>query len=315
MIKTKIISKRSITDTICELTLGAVDGTSLPSWQAGSHIDLHLPNGFIRQYSLCGLPNTAKYKIAVLKDANGRGGSACVHEQLNEGDSLEISAPRNLFPLAQAKGPSLFFAAGIGITPILPMLMSRLIQGQPVALYYCVKSSQQAAYLAELGELLADDALHLHASGEHGSRLNLAECFTNITPNTHVYVCGPSGFIEDVLKHAQEAALPKSQLHSEYFSVNAAEQSESEGFEVEIASSGQIIQVNEDASIISALEEADVFVPVSCEAGICGTCVTGLKAGEADHRDSFLSDEEKQSMTLIMPCCSRAKSARLVLDI
>lgn len=307
-----VTDKSMLSVAVCQLTLASEDGTVLPSWSAGAHIDVLLENDLIRQYSLCGEPGSDKYQIAVLLDPNSRGGSRYIHNNVQAGDTLTISIPRNHFGLDTSASPCWFFAAGIGITPIVSQVEACQQKQRPYKVVYAVSSDESAIYAERLGN---PTHVHLYSKKAFKQRLSIAACFEQVAPDTHVYVCGPNAFIEDVLAGAKQAGLPGLQIHREYFNASDAASAPGGAFEVEIASTGEVYRVEEDSTILSTLEEHGVFVPVSCEEGVCGTCVTGLKAGEADHRDVFLTDEEKADNKLITVCCSRAKSARLLLDL
>ncbi|MDO6475160.1 PDR/VanB family oxidoreductase [Alteromonas sp. 1_MG-2023] len=313
MIKATVVSKILLNDSVCELKLVAENGLRLPEWQAGAHIDVQLPGDFTRQYSLCGQPQDNHYTIAVLKDKQSRGGSVSVHETVQKGDTLIISEPRNHFALDNSDAPSYLFAAGIGITPVVTMAEACQKAGRPFRVFYAVADDKRAVYADRLGPASCVHVISKAAFA--GKRVDLNSCFYGAPDSAQVYVCGPGAFIQDVLSAAKNAGLSPSQLHREFFTAAETDTSSDEAFEIELKSSGDIFTVNKDSTILSVLEENDVFVPVSCEEGVCGTCVTGLLDGEADHRDVFLTDEEKQQMRLITPCCSRARSGRLVLDL
>lgn len=316
MITVVVKAKTMVAENVCHLVLEPMDGSTLPRWEPGAHIQLQLTPDINRSYSLCGALNASHYEIAVLRDPMSRGGSSFVHDKLNLNSELQISEPKNLFPLNSQINPCVFFAAGIGITPIIPMIERCMNEGRSTVLYYCARTPSEAAFLHQLQVTMPTDALHVHFTQEHeGKRLDIPTCFKHITHESHVYVCGPSRFIDDVMANGKRIGLPEPQLHTEYFAAMHHETSADHEFEVQLASSGAIYTVSQDESILSTLEDNDIFIPVSCEEGICGTCVIGLVEGEADHRDVYLSDEEKASMKHITPCCSRARSKRLVLDI
>lgn len=312
-IEVTIHQKSALTDKICRLRLSATNGIELPKPTAGSHIDVHLPNGLIRQYSLCNELHANDYEIAVLNEPQGRGGSAYIHTNLIVGDTLRISEPKNLFALGSSAKKTLLIAAGIGITPILAMAEHLLQQGADFSLHYCAKSPEQAAYMERIKNSDLAKFSHFHFS--QSSRINLPEVIPAGHQELHLYVCGPPAFNDAVIECATAKNWQPANIHREYFSAASIDHSADGSFEVEINSSGEILTVPADQSMLNVLEDHGYFIPVACEEGVCGTCTTGLLRGEADHKDVFMSEEEHAKMTQITPCCSRAKSARLTLDL
>lgn len=313
--KVLVTSKKIEADDIVSLELVPTEGDSLPAFEAGAHIDLHLPNGLIRQYSLCNPPNeTHRYLVAVLKDPNSRGGSEAVHTMVNEGDKIEISAPRNLFPLNTEAKKTLLFAGGIGVTPMLAMAESLHRAGKDFEMHYCARSQSRAAFVSRMQSSGFAEKVTCYFDDEKQS-LNAKAVMGSPTAGTHIYVCGPNGFMNFVIDSATSQHWPTEQVHKEYFAAESVDKSQDGSFEVEIKSTGKIIQIRADQSVLEALEDEDIFLPVSCAEGICGTCITGILAGEPEHRDVFLTDAEKTANDRFTPCCSRSKSARLVLDL
>ncbi|WP_421682734.1 oxidoreductase [Stutzerimonas urumqiensis] len=314
MIEVMVAARREQAEGILGLELTSVDGDPLPAFSAGSHIDLHLPGGLVRQYSLCNHPEERhRYEIAVLKEADGRGGSQAVH-QLTEGVRLQISEPRNLFPLMHEARRSLLFAGGIGITPILCMAQRLAHTGADFELHYCARSATRAAFVDRLRQSPFAERVHFHFDDE-GARLELASMLASADSGTHLYVCGPGGFMEHVLGSARAAGWAEENLHREYFAAAPVAEQVDRPFVVQLASTGQVIEVPADRTVAQMLEVAGVFVPLSCEQGICGTCLTRVLEGEPEHRDLFLTDEERAANDQFTPCCSRARSTRLVLDL
>ncbi|MEP4892269.1 MAG: PDR/VanB family oxidoreductase [Aliiglaciecola sp.] len=313
MIQVTISKKSPLTQNICRLNLSATDGSQLPKATPGSHIDVHLPNDIIRQYSLCSEADSSDYEIAVLNEPQGRGGSKYVHENLKVGDTITISEPKNLFPLSSDAKNTLLVAAGIGITPILSMAEYLLQQGANFSLHYCVKSPEQAAYIERIKN--SGLAPHTHFYFSENGRVNLSDVIQTPYDDLHLYVCGPAEFNDAVIACASEKNWQAENIHREYFTAAAIDHSDDESFEIEINSTSDIFRVSADESILNVLEEKGYDIPVACEEGVCGTCLTGLLAGEADHKDVFLTDQEHAKMDQITPCCSRAKSARLKLDL
>lgn len=316
MIEVIIRAMRLEAEGILGLELVAADGAELPAFEAGAHIDLHLPNGLIRQYSLCNDPRERhRYRIAVLRDAASRGGSQAVHELLRIGQRLSISAPRNLFALDEQAPRSLLLAGGIGITPLLSMAWRLHGLGADFALHQCVRSGKLAAFAERLASAPFAAHTHLHRDdGDAEQKLDLPALLAAEPAGSQLYVCGPNGFMEYVLDTARAQGWAEERLHREYF---AAPEAESGGgaFTLRIASSGLELQVPEDRTALEVLEDAGFDIPVSCGQGICGTCLTRVVDGQPEHRDLFLSDEEKARNDQFTPCCSRARSACLVLDL
>lgn len=304
------------TEDIIELELRPTDG-KLPSFEPGSHIDVHIELGLIRQYSLCNAPDDGeRYVIGVLRDPQSRGGSVAIHEHLREGSRVGISAPRNHFPL-QVGSRSLLLAGGIGVTPMLCMAQALHAAGTEFALHYCARSRSKAAFLDRLESGPFRDKVHLHFDdGTEAQKLNIAQLLKGAAAREEeVYVCGPSGFIDWVCQAADHAGVAKQRVHFEYFSAKSFDTSKDGAFDVKLASSGQVFHIPADRSVSSVLLEAGIDIYTSCEEGTCGTCVTRVLEGEVEHRDVFLTDEEHASGDQFTPCCSRARSALLVLDL
>lgn len=316
MINVKVIEKFALSDKVICIRLASTNNEPLPAASAGSHIDIHLPDNMIRQYSLCSDIGSDYYEIAVLKENNSRGGSIYIHNNLQVLDTVEISEPKNLFSLEASAQNSVLFAAGIGITPILSMSEHLQQHNETFTMHYCSQTADNTAYHDRILNSSLADKCHFHYSKEANScRLNVADVMPNPDDNTHLYVCGPDGFINEVIKQAELKGWQSCNIHREFFANSALDNTDNGTFEVEIKSSGDVFTIPEDESILNVLEDNGIFIPVACEEGICGTCVVGLLAGEADHRDTFMSEDEKAEMKTITPCCSRAKSKRLVLDV
>lgn len=312
----RVAHKRSEALDICSLELVAAHG-NLPAFTAGAHLDVHLPNGLVRQYSLCNSPtDSSRYLIAVLRDAASRGGSQVVHEAVAEGSTLQVSAPKNHFPLAEAAPHHLLLAGGIGVTPMLAMAETLAASGQSFELHYATRSPERTAFVDRLAAApYASRVKHHFDDGEPTQKLDIATTLLNAPQGSHLYVCGPQGFMDAVLGTARSSDWPEQQLHYEFFGAAPVDTSDDGSFEVEIASSGQIIPVLPEQTTLQALQAAGLDIPMSCEQGVCGTCLTGVKSGTPDHRDHYLTPEEQAANEQFLPCCSRAKSARLVLDL
>ena len=297
-------------------TLAGADGAKLPHFTAGAHVDVHLPGGLIRQYSLCGDPDLGgDYEIAVLREPLSRGGSVAMHE-VQRGTRLRISAPRNLFPLEEMAESTLLFAGGIGITPILAMAHRLHRLGRDFELHYCARTPARAAFLERLRALPFAACIAPHFSdGVEMQRLNAAALLANPAPGAHLYVCGPGGFMERVFSSARAAGWPETHMHREYFSAPAADGPGELAFAMEIASTGKVLNVPAGRTALQVLHNHGVDVAASCEQGLCGTCLIPILSGIPDHRDIYLTDEEHAANDQFTPCCSRAKSAKLILDL
>ncbi|SHF50314.1 vanillate O-demethylase ferredoxin subunit [Marinomonas polaris DSM 16579] len=303
---------------VVRLVLGSEDGSDLPSFDAGAHIDLHLPSGLIRQYSLCRIqPEAQYYEIAVLKDPQSRGGSAEVH-RLKIGDTLLISTPKNHFPLMDTTRHSVLIAGGIGVTPILPMAQQLQKMGLSFEFHYCARSPETAAFSSALESASFADKMQFHYSEVAGSsQMDVVSVLSRHANDSELYICGPASFIDYVLLQAKMLGWPEDRLHREFFAAPILDEnvSENTAFKVKIHSTGEIFDVGVDQSIFEALDENGIFLAVSCESGVCGTCQTGVIDGVPDHRDVFLTDKEHAQGKLIMPCCSRSKTPVLELDL
>ncbi|RGE45834.1 oxidoreductase [Comamonas testosteroni] len=303
---------------ICMLELASLDGSALPGFSAGSHVDVFLPNGLVRQYSLCNHPQeTDRYQIAVLRCADSRGGSTAVHDLIKQGDTIAISAPRNNFALQHEAQKHLLLAGGIGITPLLSMAERLSTMGADFELHYAARSMQRMAFVSRIREsAYAENVKFYSDDAKQDAELKLDELIAAQDAGTHLYVCGPTGFMNAVLDKARALGWADDRLHREFFGAEVpAVQDGDEAFEVQLASSGKVVQVPVGVTVIHALTEAGVEIPYSCEQGVCGTCLTRVLEGTPDHRDMFLTEAEQACNDQFTPCCSRSRSVRLVLDI
>jgi len=287
-------------------------GDELPAWSPGAHVDLRLPGGITRQYSLCGDPgDRSVWRIAVLREAESRGGSAHVHDALEAGAEVEVRGPRNHFPLEPA-ARYLFIAGGIGITPILPMIDAAEAAGAEWELHYGGRSLRSMAFLEALEEATGS-RVTLHPQDEVGL-IDLDRLIGTPQPGTLVYCCGPEPLLVAVEQHC--AAWPAGSLHVERFAPkDVGEPVLTGAFEVELSSSGRTLTVPPEKSVLEVLEEAGVHVLSSCTEGTCGTCETTVLSGEVDHRDSLLTPAEQAAHDTMFICVSRAACPRLVLDL
>jgi vanillate O-demethylase ferredoxin subunit len=302
---------------ICSFELVATDSHALPPFSAGAHIDIHIPGGIVRQYSLCNDPaETHRYLIGVLRDPASRGGSKVLHDVVTEGDVLQISMPKNHFPLAHEAKKSLLLAGGIGITPILCMAERLAIIGGDFDMHYCTRSAERTAFRKRIGKSAFADRVSFHFDdGGAEQKLDLKALLAEPEPGVHLYVCGPKGFMDATLGIARAQGWPEQQLHYEFFSAEVVKSDSDASFEVRLASSGRSVRVAPDQTVVQALAAAGVEVPVSCEQGVCGTCLTRVLEGTPDHRDMYLTAGEQVANDQFLPCCSRSKSPLLVLDL
>lgn len=300
-------------DSVLALTLRHPGGDALPAWEPGAHIDLALGDGQIRQYSLCGDPaDRHAWQIAVLLEPQGRGGSAYVHDHLVQGTKVQVSGPRNHFPLAPASRYA-FVAGGIGITPILPMIAVAEAAGADWSLLYGGRTRASMAFtgrLARYGEKVRT------APQDETGLLDLATGIGAPAPDTLVYCCGPGPLLDAVEEHCGSGGWPTGALHTERFQPRAQEQyGPDQSFELVLARSAKTVTVASDESVLQAVQAAGVEVLYSCTEGTCGTCETDVVEGRPDHRDSLLTQEERAACDTMMICVSRCKGPRLVLDL
>ncbi|MDQ1049988.1 PDR/VanB family oxidoreductase [Streptomyces sp. V4I2] len=294
-------------DGVLALTLRHPLGERLPDWEPGAHIDVVLGPELERQYSLCGDPGDRDtWRIAVLREPDGRGGSAHVHGQLGQGDKVRVRGPRNHFALRTAPRYR-FVAGGIGITPILPMLAAAEAAGAEWTLLYGGRSRESMAFTEELGRY--GDRVTIAPQDEAGL-LDLGAVLDEVPEGTLVYCCGPGPLLDAV-----EARSPAGVLHVERFQPKEQGSGENTEFEVELAQSGRTLTVPKDVSVLDAVRSAGVEVLFSCTEGTCGTCETDVLEGTPDHRDSVLSDEEREAGETMLICVSRCRGKRLVLDL
>lgn len=310
-IQAKVLAVKSLTSQIIELTLYA--DTDLPEFQAGAHIGVAVPNGGTNCYSLIAWPLDAAnaYSIAVLLDEKGQGGSQYMHG-LAEGDSVEFSPPKNDFPLAEAH-PATLLAGGIGITPMISMATRLRAKNQDFVLHYTARSADSAAYFDELSQAFGAQ-LHMHFDDDPATALNLPQLIADLPAAHHLYICGPQGMIEAAKKLAASAGIAAERIHFELFTAPQT-QDEDQPFEVELASTGQVFTIPVGQTIVEVLNTAGVDIMFDCQRGDCGICQVDVLSGVPDHRDVILSDDEKDANDVMQICVSRAKSARLVLDI
>jgi ferredoxin-NADP reductase len=290
-------------------------GGALPPFEAGAHVDVEISPDMVRQYSLCGNPaDSCIYRLGVLLDQASRGGSAAIHTGFHAGSRIKISPPRNLFPLAADARHSILIGGGIGITPLIAMAYHLKGAGRDFTLHYCARAHDKTAFLAELSEAGFRDRVHLHFDdGPIVQRFDPARDIPQPADDVHLYVCGPDGFMVWIMGEAQRLGYREPQIHREYF--KTAIDRSGAAFDVVLSRSNRRIAVGAESTIVAALAGAGVKITTSCEEGICGTCLCTVLSGLPDHRDVYLTDEEKAANDQMLLCCSRSKTPQLVLDL
>ncbi|WP_028222845.1 PDR/VanB family oxidoreductase [Paraburkholderia oxyphila] len=316
-LEVEVRAMRVEAETVRSFELWPVAG-ELPPFGAGAHIDVHLPNGIVRQYSLTNPQERHCYVIGVNRDAASRGGSVHMHDALALGSRLTISTPRNHFPLDEAAGHSVLVAGGIGITPLLAMARRLTAVGRRWDLYYCARTARRAAFLPEL-RALADahsgGTLHCVFDGEPGGApLDLGSVLARHGAEADYYCCGPTALMDAFT--AALASVPPVRVHTEYFKApEPSSAAHGEAFTVRLERQQKSFVVPPERSILDVLEAHGVPVMCSCREGVCGTCETAVIAGEPDHRDHVLSPDERAANRTMMICVSRCKGDWLALDI
>lgn len=314
-LKLRVRAIRWEAERIHSFELDSPEGEPLPEAAAGAHIDVHLPGGITRSYSLAGDPlDRQRWVLGVLREAGGRGGSKAMHDKVAVGQMLEVGKPRQAFELVPHAGHTILIAGGIGITPLKSMAHALFKAGQSFELHYCARTAKHAAFLDGLRSLVPDGCLHTHFDeGDPTKGLDIAALLRDASVETHVYYCGPAGFMAACADAS--AHWPKDNVHFEHFKAPEPTRTDAPdgGFEVHLARQGISVQVQPDQTIVRAIELAGLRVSTSCLSGLCGACKVDYVEGEVEHHDYILSDEEKQRCLTL--CVSRARSPRLVLDI
>ena len=313
-LRLRVDAVRMVAETIRQVELVSADGSPLPPFTAGAHINLKLPGDLSRSYSLTNGPQTRdRYVIAVNRDAASRGGSAYIVDRLQVGDVLPVDPPHNTFHLVDDAEQSAFFAGGIGITPILAMIRRLEALGRPWQLHYAARNRASAAFLPELEafEAAAPGRVHLHFDDEAGRVFPLLKVASTIPKVAHVYCCGPGRMIE--VFRASAGWRPEDNVHIEHFV--GTKSRPTMAFDVELRRRGKTFHVPIGETILDVLLANDVYVSHSCREGVCGSCETRVLDGVPDHMDNVLSPRERASNELIMVCCSGCSSGKLVLDI
>ena len=313
MMDLRVKQVRAIARDTVLVELSSPEGRALPGADAGAHVELHLPNGLTRPYSLInalGEPTMACYKVAVGLDAASRGGSSWIHDALRAGARLKVGEPRNHFALESGHRRVLLLAGGIGITPIHAMALKAQQQGLDWQLVACARSLSRIAFAEEL-LALAPGRVHLHGDAEAGTRIDFSRWLDKQTWDG-VYACGPQPMLDALVQQSQ--TWPAGRLHFEKFRADATDAQDQQPFELVLAQSGLRTTVAANEQVLDALERLGIAHPSSCREGLCGTCECGWVDGEPDHRDQVLDDEARQSGRFI-PCVSRARGARITLDL
>jgi len=308
-IKMKVAQRRNLTAGITEFTLVPSDGEVLPEYGPGAHVTVKTPSGAMRRYSLVGSGEQPdKYVIAVKREPESRGGSQSMHEDASEGTELLVEPPENEFELKSAP-KYLLIAGGIGVTPIYAMANKLAEEGKPFNIIYCTRSPEDTAYLDEMKQAFGSKLKIHHDEGDPEKIYDFWDHFAE-PQNMHVYCCGPKPLMEEI--KSISGHWPEGRINFEDFKPVEVIRPDDVEFEVELAKSGKTITVPADRSILEAIRDSGLPTVSSCESGTCGTCKTKLIAGDVDHRDMVLMDEEKDDH--IMICVSRARSGNLVID-
>ena len=311
----RVVNRRLVAYDIVAFDLTDPTGAQLPPFAAGAHVDVRTGGGITRQYSLSNDPSERhRYRLGVLREINSRGGSSAIHGGFAEGELVEVGIPRNLFPLQPLSQSALLFGGGIGITPLLAMAYELKAVGGDFELHYCVRDPSRAAFRDELeaGPLAKWTFMHFD-DGAPEQRLIVPRVLAGADRGANVYVCGPAGFIDHVLGEARRVGWPDELLHSESF--NASADLEGASFELITARSGRRFTIPAGRSAAEVLIAAGVDLTVSCEQGICGTCLTDVLEGIPEHRDFVQSEEDKASNKKVALCCSRSVTPVLSVDL
>ena len=310
-----VAGRRDEAEDIISLELVALNGAPLPPFEAGAHIDVFLRENLVRQYSICSDPRVlSTYVLGVLREKQSRGGSNAIHDDLIVGKRIRIGYPRNKFRLSEDATHSIFAAGGIGITPIVAMAWRLFELDASFEIHYCTRSLGRTAFGSALRRTAYADRLHLHLDdGPEMQRFIPDRHLADPQTGKHLYVCGPLGFMNYIFDAASRHGWAERNIHREYFSTEV--DLAGTRFSVRAARSGITVEIPSDKTIAEVLMENGVNVPLSCESGVCGTCLTTVLQGVPDHRDMFQTLDEKASNKQMTLCCSRAKSSLLVLDL
>lgn len=308
----RIAALKAVAERIVTLELESADGSELPAWSPGSHVDVHLGEGLIRQYSLSTSPGSGRWRLGVLEELQSRGGSTFVHQSLEVGDTISVTRPRNTFPFELGERPVILVAGGIGITPVLSMAAEAAARQHDWTLLYLSRSPESTAFVDELAGY--GDRVRHHFDSVDGI-IDLATVLDALDgPNSDIYACGPTGLLDALATYAE--AHPTTHLTVERFAADGdvGPRTDDHSFIAEL-SDGTEVAVAADETLLEALTRAGIPILSSCQEGICGTCETAVLDGVPDHRDQVLSQEERDSGEMMMPCVSRCVGARICLDL
>jgi ferredoxin-NADP reductase len=313
----RVVAIERIAENVVRLEMEPRRGMTLPTFEAGAHIDLQLPNGLVRQYSLVNEGESHRYIVAVSRDTNSRGGSAFIHDVLRNGDVVVVGNPKNNFKLDESASPAVLISGGIGITPLWPMIRQLERRERQWTLYYCARTERHAAFFHDIQRFAMSSrygTLNCIFDGEPGQKpLDFQDVIARHSKESNFYCCGPQGMLRAFEGACQ--ALSPSQIHVEYFSAGAVDTSTDRAFEIELAHSGQRYDVPAGKSILDVLIEGGANVMYSCKEGTCGTCETAVLEGEPLHRDVVLNEAERVKNQSMMICVSRCKGKKLKLDL
>ena len=313
VIRVLVSKAEKMTEDVTKYEFRTLDGSDLPRWTAGAHLDIVVAPEFLRQYSMSGDPaDRSKYQIGVLRENPGRGGSSMLHRIFTEGRKIFISQPINHFELNETAGKTFLFGGGIGITPMIAFAHRLHSLGRSFSLHYSAKSRAQAPYLSDLAAFPWTNRVVHHFSDE-GTRADFAAILSDYSPGWHIYTCGPEQFMDGVVQAAQQAGYPEDARHLEYFSVPDLPDYENHDFILKLARSGQEILVPAEKNATDALAEHGIKVDVKCSDGLCGVCKCGIVSGEVEHRDFVLSLAQRRNTVIL--CQSRAAKPGGTLEI
>jgi len=310
----RIRKRETIARNIIVLEIEPAGPASLPMAEPGAHIDIHIRPGLVRQYSLTGRLDLGRYRIAVQREPDSKGGSEAIHANYHEGSDILISPPRNQFPLDESHDHVVLLAGGIGLTPLLAMAWRLYDEKRSFALHIAARSRERLPFADELSSWPFATSVHVHLDdGPQDQRLQIKPIIQQAPASTHVYICGPKGFMAIAEQQAQALGIPDARIHLEHF--GAEIDTDGESFTVIAARSGKELLVEQGQTILGALEQAGISVETSCRNGVCGSCLTMVLDGKPDHRDMVQTDQEKATNEKIAVCCSRSKTKRVVLDV
>lgn len=311
-----VTERREVAEDIASFELRSAAGAELPPFLAGAHVRVDLGGGVNRAYSICSDPaDRGRYVIAVLKDPASRGGSAAMHARVQAGTPLRISAPANHFGLDERASHSILMAGGIGVTPLLAMARTLRRRGASFEFHYAARSRGRAAFTEVLSGGGVGPNVQMYFDAEPGQPLDVARVLRAAPAGSHAYVCGPAGFIEAVRGAATGIGWAAERVHFELFAAAPGPQLATGEFVVRLARRDMTLPVPADKSVLEVLEAAGVRIETSCEQGVCGVCLTKVLEGTPDHRDMYLTDEERERNDCFTPCCSRSTSPLLVIDL